>query len=268
MRIDLITLFPEVMTPYLSASILGRAQAADVVEIHTHQLRDFSSDPHQKVDDRPFGGGPGMVLSCQPIVDAVEAIERLDARPALRILPSPQGFSFTQQVAHEWTACERLLIICGHYEGIDERVVELLQPTEVSLGDFVMTSGELPALAMVDAVVRLLPGALGNEASTLSESFQGDRLEYPHYTRPREYRGLSVPEVLLSGNHAEIEGWRREASECRTRERRPDLLPDHKSYASSASCLPSASAAAGRWTSACSSNVARSAYGRAVQAIG
>lgn len=224
MRIDVLTLFPEVMQPYLSASILGRAQAAGVAEIHVHQLRDYSEDRHQKVDDRPFGGGPGMVLACQPVCDAVAAIESRDPRPALRILLSPQGRRFCQRVAREFSAAERLLLICGHYEGFDERVVEVLRPVEVSLGDFVLTGGELPALAVIDAVVRLLPGALGCAESPASESFENGQLDCPHYTRPREFRGHAVPDVLLSGNHAEIEKWRRSEAEARTRHRRPDLL--------------------------------------------
>ena len=206
MRIDVLTLFPEVMQPYLTASILGRAQDAGAVEIHTHQLRDYTRDSHRKVDDRPYGGGPGMVLSCQPVCDAVEALR------------------FSQATASRFASCERLFLICGHYEGYDERIIELLQPEEVSLGDFVMTGGEIAALAVIDSVVRLLPGALGNEEAADSESFQRGRLEYPQYTRPREFRGLSVPDVLLTGNHADIEAWRRSQSELRTQQRRPDLL--------------------------------------------
>jgi tRNA (guanine37-N1)-methyltransferase len=223
MRIDVLTLFPEVLQPYLTASILGRAQSVDVVEIHTHQLRDYTRDPHRKVDDRPFGGGPGMVLSCQPVYDAVEAVEAMDSRQALRVLFTPQGQRFTQRTASRFASCERLLLICGHYEGYDERIIELLRPEEVSLGDFIMTGGEIAALAVIDSVVRLLPGALGNEDATGSESFQSGRLEYPQYTRPQEFRGLRVPDVLLSGNHADIEAWRRSQSETRTRQRRPDL---------------------------------------------
>jgi tRNA (guanine37-N1)-methyltransferase len=165
-----------------------------------------------------------MVLMCQPVCDAVEAIENQDQRKALRILLTPQGRPFTQEMASRFASCERLVFICGHYEGFDERIVETMVPEEVSLGDFVMTGGEIAALAIIDAVVRLLPGALGNETGPADESFQDGRLEYPQYTRPREFRGLSVPEVLLSGNHAQIEAWRREQAEQRTRERRPDLM--------------------------------------------
>ena len=223
MRIDVLTLFPEVIRPYIAASILGRAQSAGVVEIHTHQLRDYSKHPHNKVDDRPFGGGPGMVMACQPICDAVEQIEAMDSRPALRVLLTPQGRTFSQQTAGRFAQCERLLLICGHYEGFDERIREILEPEEVSLGDFVLTGGEIPALAIVDAVVRLLPGALGNEQATDCESFQDGQLEYPQYTRPQEFRGRRVPEVLLSGHHADIDAWRRDAARRRTLIRRPDL---------------------------------------------
>ena len=224
MRIDVLTLFPEVMQPYLAASILGRARDAGLAEFHLHQLRDFSEDTkHFTVDDRPFGGGAGMILSCQPICDAVQRIEAMDPRPALRILTSPQGRLFDQTEAARFAEVERLLLICGHYEGHDERIVDILQPIEVSLGDFVMTGGELAGLAIIDAVVRLLPGVLGNDEATVDESFQSGRLEYPQYTRPREYRGHAVPDVLLSGNHGEIAAWRKEQSELRTRQRRPDL---------------------------------------------
>lgn len=226
MRIDVITLFPEVMQPYFSASILGRAQAAGVASLHTHQLRDFSTDPHRKVDDRPFGGGPGMVLMCQPVMDAVRAVEGQDERRAHRVLLTPQGRKFDQGVAQELAGRERLLLLCGHYEGYDERIVELLEPEEISLGDFVLSGGELAAMAVVDAVVRLLPGALGHADGAQDESFMDGRLEYPQYTRPREFGGCRVPDVLLSGNHAEIETWRRAQAEERTRRRRPDLLED------------------------------------------
>lgn len=226
MRIDVLTLFPEVMQPYFAASILGRAQRSAALELHTHQLRDYSTDPHRKVDDRPFGGGPGMVLLCQPVVDAVRAIEKLDPRPALRILLTPQGRVFHQAAANRLATQERLLLICGHYEGFDQRIIDLLQPEEWSIGDYVLTGGEVAALAIVDCVARLLPGVLGHEAAAADESFQGPRLEHPHYTRPREFEGLAVPDVLLNGHHAEIAAWRRDESARRTQQRRPDLLPD------------------------------------------
>ena len=223
MRFDVLTLFPEVLHPYWNASILGRAQAAGAAEFHTHQLRDFSTDPHKKVDDRPFGGGPGMVLMCQPVIDAVTAIEKLDSRPALRVLFTPRGRRFCQADAARLAAHPRLLLICGHYEGYDERIVSLLKPEEISLGDFVLTGGEIAALAVVDSIVRLLPGVLGNEHSAASESFQvDDLLEHPHYTRPREFCGLAAPEVLLSGNHGQIEAWRKAQAIERSGERDPD----------------------------------------------
>ncbi|MBK9127342.1 MAG: tRNA (guanosine(37)-N1)-methyltransferase TrmD [Phycisphaerales bacterium] len=242
MRIDVITLFPEVLGPYFAASILGRAQAAGLVEIHTHQLRDYTTDPHQKVDDRPFGGGPGMILMCQPVIDAVRAIEALDPRPALRILLTPQGRLFSQPLARELAARERLLIICGHYEGFDERIIELLSPLELSLGDFVLTGGEPAALAVVDAVVRLVPGVLGNEVAADDESFQNSLLEYPQYTRPRTFEGRTVPDVLLSGHHGQIAAWRQAQAEARTRQRRPDLLAGR--VAADRSSAPRASSAA------------------------
>ncbi len=224
MRIDVLTLFPEVVEPYIAASILGRAQAAGVVSIHTHQLRDYSTDPHNKVDDRPFGGGPGMILSCQPVIDAVEAIEALDERTALRILLTPQGRSFTQCEAKNLATRERLLLICGHYEGYDERIVDVLRPVELSMGDFVLTGGEIPALAIIDAVTRLLPGALGNADAAGDESFEAGALEHPHYTRPREFRGHVVPDVLISGDHGKVAAWRAAEGKRRTAVRRPDLL--------------------------------------------
>lgn len=226
MRIDVLTLFPEVIRPYVTASILGRAQAGGIAQIHAHQLRDYSKDPHKKVDDRPFGGGPGMVLMCQPVCDAVEAIEALDGAPAHRIMLTPQGKRLDQATAVRLSMMPRLLMICGHYEGYDERIVDLLQPEEISLGDFVLTGGEIAALALIDAVVRLLPGALGHEDGAADESFRSIGLEWPHYTRPRDFRGLAVPDVLLGGNHAAIDAWRREQSRQRTAARRPDLRTD------------------------------------------
>jgi tRNA (guanine37-N1)-methyltransferase len=250
MRIDVLTLFPEVIQPYVTASIIGRAQLAGVAQVVSHQLRDYSTDPHQKVDDRPFGGGPGMVLMCQPVLDAVAAIEALDPRPALRILLTPQGRPFHQALADRFARAPRLLLICGHYEGYDERIADTLQPEEVSLGDFVLTGGEIAALAVVDAVVRLLPGALGHDEGASDESFRVGCLEHPHYTRPREFRGMSVPEVLLSGNHAQISAWRAEQAQMRTRSRRPDLLTGRLSGASAPlrpglTAEPSASCGAG-----------------------
>jgi tRNA (guanine37-N1)-methyltransferase len=237
MRIDVLSLFPEVLRPYLSASILGRAQAAGLLDVQCHPLRDYSTDPHRKVDDRPFGGGPGMVLMCQPVIDAVTAIEARHPATALRILLTPQGRVFNQAMAGQLAQHARLLLICGHYEGFDERISTRLSPLEVSLGDFVMTGGEIAALALIDAVARLVPGVLGNAAAAGRESFQDALLDHPQYTRPREFQGLAVPPVLLSGNHAEIEKWRREQALARTRQRRPDL---RAAYAGGLSCLAAA----------------------------
>lgn len=223
MRIDVLTLFPEALEPFFASSIIGRAMAAGIVSIQCTDIRDFAGNRHQKVDDRPFGGGPGMVMLCQPVFDAVEQVEAKDPAPATRILLTPQGEPFSQKIAHELAALPRLLMVCGHYEGFDERIREGLRPREISIGDFVLSGGEPAAMVVVDAVVRLLPGALGDEESTEDESFSAGLLEYPQYTRPREYRGMTVPEILLSGDHARIERWRVAESLRRTRERRPDL---------------------------------------------
>jgi tRNA (guanine37-N1)-methyltransferase len=231
-RIDVLTLFPEMFTGVLGASILKRAQDKKLVQFQLHQLRDYSKDPHRKVDDRPFGGGPGMVLMCQPVVDAVNAIEPMDPAPATRVLLCPTGEKLTQKTVEELARLPRLLLIAGHYEGFDERIHTLLKPREISVGDYILSGGELPAMVLLDAVVRLLPGVLGDELSNHGESFgEADQtinggLEYPHYTRPREYQGLSVPDILFSGNHPAVEQWRREQAKQRTAQRRPDLLKD------------------------------------------
>ena len=225
MRIDVLTLFPEAIEPFLSSSIIGRAQQADIVRICCTNIRDFATDRHNSVDDRPFGGGPGMVMMCQPVFDAVEKVECADAAPATRILLSPQGEKFNQSLARELADHSRLLVICGHYEGFDERIRQGLGPREISIGDYVLSGGEAAAMVLVDAVVRLLPGAVGDEESVEQESFADGRLlEYPQYTRPRVFRDRPVPDVLLSGNHAAIEQWRRNEAIRRTRQRRPDLL--------------------------------------------
>lgn len=226
MRIDILTLFPEVFEPLLGSSIIGRARSAGIVQIRTTNFRDFATNTHRSVDDRPFGGGPGMVLMCGPLFEAVEKVEREDPTPATRILLSPQGERFNQTMARELAGRERLLLICGHYEGFDERIRLGLRPREISIGDYVLTGGEPAAMVVMDAVIRLLPGALGDDESNVDESFSHGRLEYPQYTRPREFRGMAVPEVLVSGNHAEIERWREEQALLRTRERRPDLLKE------------------------------------------
>jgi len=230
MRIDVLTLFPEVFPPVLKASILGRAAQTGLVEYHLHNIRDWADNKHAKVDDRPFGGGPGMVMMCQPLHDAVMAVEKANDCPATRILLSPQGKPLDQRKVEELAKEPRLLLIAGHYEGVDQRVIDELQPLELSIGDYVLSGGELPAMVLIDAVVRLIPGALGHEDSAAQDSFaargpDGQRLlDTPHYTRPREWHGREVPEVLLSGDHQAIEEWRMKEIVERTRVKRPDLM--------------------------------------------
>lgn len=219
LQINVVTLFPEVLAPYLESSIPGRAAKAGLVSYRLVQLRDFTHDRHATVDDYPYGGGAGMVMKPEPFFEAVEALQ-----PAGRILlMSARGPRFTHRDAVRLSLGERLTILCGHYKDVDHRVVEGLGAEEVSVGDFVVSGGELPALCVIDAIVRLLPGALGDHESASSDSFYEGMLSPPSYTRPPEYRGLAVPEVLLSGNHAAIEAWRREQADRLTRERRPDL---------------------------------------------
>jgi len=220
MQIDIITIFPEFVEAALSYSIVGRARERGLVQIRAHNLRDFTHDPHRTVDDYPYGGGPGMILKPEPFFEAVEAVAQ--GEQAHIVLLTPQGEIFTQQKARALAQKSQLVLLCGHYEGVDERVATLADE-ELSLGDFVLTGGELPALAITEAVVRLLPGVLGNEASPTEESFSG-LLEYPQYTRPAEYRGLQVPAVLLSGHHEQVRLWRRREALRRTLQRRPDLL--------------------------------------------
>ena len=221
MRIDVLTLFPEMFSGPLDVSIVQRARTAGLLDLHVVNLRDYTHDRHKTVDDRPFGGGPGMVLRVEPLFEAVEALRRENTKV---ILFSPAGKRFDQSMAREWVACEHLIMICGSYEGVDERVHEALVDHEESLGDYVLTNGGLPAIVTIDAVTRLLPGALGDDESSQDESFSHGLLEYPHYTRPAEFRGMKVPDVLLSGHHAEITKWRQEQATLRTAQRRPDLL--------------------------------------------
>lgn len=251
MRIDVLTTFPELFaaTPpgVLGVSIPSRAIAAGALSVHATNIRDFTTDKHQKTDDRPFGGGPGMVMMCQPLWDAVMAAEGRDdvspARPARRILLTPQGVPLTQRLVEELAAEPRLLMIAGHYEGLDERVIQKLEPLEVSIGDYVVSGGEIAALVLIDALSRLLPGVLGDAASSTQDSFsafalplakkgapQGPAaarlLDCPHYTKPREWMGMGIPEVLLSGDHAKIEAWRMMQRVERTRARRPEILSE------------------------------------------
>lgn len=223
MRIDAISVIPEVFGDYLSASIMGRALERGLYSFHAHDLRDWTHDRHRTVDDAPFGGGQGMLMMCAPIFEAVEAVRSMDARVCHTIFFSPCGEPFSQRIAQELSRKERLLFVCGRYEGMDERVYELADQV-ISLGDYVLTGGELAALAVSDAVVRLLPGALGDEMSAADESFSDGLLEYEQYTRPADFRGRQVPDVLLSGNHAHIAAWRRRNAIERTARLRPDLL--------------------------------------------
>jgi tRNA (guanine37-N1)-methyltransferase len=227
LRIDLLTLFPEMFVPILGTSIPKRAAEKGLVEYRLTNIRDFATDAHKSVDDKPFGGGPGMVMMCQTLFDAVEYAEKQDSRPATRIILTPQGRVFDQQMAEQLASKERLLLIAGHYEGFDERIIDGLKPLELSIGDYVLSGGELAAMVVVDSIVRLLPGALGAEHGAVDETFANGLLEYPQYTRPREFRGMSVPDVLLSGNHAQIAKWREEQRRLRTQTRRPDLWQKH-----------------------------------------
>ena len=221
MKIDILTLFPEICRAPLSESMMKRAQENGIVDLRIHNLRDWTTDKHHVVDDAPFGGGQGMVMKPEPIFAAVEALRKENS---FVILMTPQGKSFTQALAKNLSEHEHLVVVCGHYEGIDHRVTEHLVDMEISIGDYVLTNGAIAAAVLVDAVVRLLPGVLGHEQSSADDSFSAGLLEAPQYTRPAEFRGWKVPEVLLSGNHAEIAAWRKEQALRRTRENRPDLL--------------------------------------------
>ncbi len=221
MKIDVLTLFPGMFSGPLDESIVKRARATGLLDLNIHNLRDWTHDRHRTVDDRPFGGGPGMLLKPEPIFEAVESLRREKTRV---ILLSPAGRKFDQAVARELAQHDDLLLVSGSYEGFDERVREALADDDLSIGDFVVTNGALPAMVIIDAVTRLLPGVLGDDASSQDESFSHGLLEYPQYTRPAEFRGMKVPEVLMSGNHAEIEKWRSQQAKARTEKQRPDLL--------------------------------------------
>jgi tRNA (guanine37-N1)-methyltransferase len=221
MKIDVLTLFPAMFAGPLDESIIMRARKKGLLDLNIHQLRDWTHDRHKTVDDKPFGGGPGMLMKPEPLFEAVESLKR---EGTIVILLSPSGRKFTQQIARELSQEKDLLLVTGHYEGFDERVREALADDELSIGDYVLTNGALPAMVVIDAVARLLPGVLGDDASSTDESFSHGLLEYPQYTRPAEFRGMKVPEVLMNGNHAEIEKWRAEQAKLRTKEKRPDLL--------------------------------------------
>lgn len=223
MRIDIISVLPEVFPPMLDASILGRARTKGLVDVAVHDLRDWTEDRHRTTDDYPFGGGPGMVMKPEPVHRALDDVAGMSVEPAFVVVVSPQGRRLDQDLVRELAARPRLVILCGRYEGFDERILARAD-IEVSIGDYVLTGGELPALVLVDAVVRLQPGVLGCDDSATDESFNGGLLEYPQYTRPAVFGGVSVPDVLLSGDHARIAAWRRREALRRTAERRPDLL--------------------------------------------
>ena len=224
MRIDVLTLFPQFFESPLSCSIVHRAQQAQLVEISLTDIRDFAPDSYRKVDDKPYGGGPGMVMMPGPVFDCFEHVRRLCEQPGRPILLTPQGRRFDQEMAVELSKEDRLILVAGRYEGFDERIREGLGAEEMSVGDYVLNGGEPAALVIIDAVVRLLPGALGDEDSAKDDSFSTGLLEYPQYTRPEVFRGMQVPDILLSGDHGKIEQWRREQAVDRTRRRRPDLL--------------------------------------------
>ena len=221
MKIDVLTLFPAMFAGPLDESIIMRARKAGLLDLKIHQLRDWTHDRHKTVDDRPFGGGPGMLMKPEPLYEAVESLKRESTKV---ILLSPSGRKFSQAIARELAEQKDLLLVTGHYEGFDERVRAGLADDELSIGDYVLTNGALPAMVVIDAVTRLLPGVLGDDDSSRDESFSHGLLEYPQYTRPADFRGMKVPEVLMNGNHAEIEKWRAEQAKLRTKAQRPDLL--------------------------------------------
>ena len=226
MRIDILTLFPEMFHNVLGESMLKIAREKELVSFHLHNIRDYSNDKHRCVDDKPYGGGAGMVMKPEPVFNAVEAVELLDDAASTKILLTPQGETFNQGIADDLSKKTRLMIICGRYEGFDERIRSGIDALEISIGDYVLTGGEIPAMVLIDSISRLVPGVLGGEDSLQDESFVNRILEYPQYTRPAEFRGMKVPEVLKSGHHSKIEEWRAENAVLRTQERRPDLLKD------------------------------------------
>lgn len=230
MRFDVLTLFPDLFDSYLEQSLLKKAIDRGLIQILRWNFRDWANGRHQIVDGRPYGGGPGMLLGCQPVVECVEAVQSSTTDPGLVLMMSPRGRRLDQRFVEELSAAKRLLLLCGRYEGFDQRVLEILSPVEVSVGDFITNGGEVPAMVVIDAVMRLVPGVLNDEASHRYESFgESGLLEYPQYTRPREFRGLTVPDVLFTGDHQQIAEWRIQQSIAVTRERRPNLLPDDNS---------------------------------------
>ncbi len=232
MRVDVMTLFPELIENVLGESIIGRAQKAEILEIHAHNIRDFSEDKHRKTDDTPFGGGVGMIMSCQPIYDCFKNVQSVigEGKKTKVIYMSPRGRMFTHSVAKELSEYDELIFLCGHYEGVDQRIIDEIVDDEISIGDYVLTGGELPTCIVIDAVARLIPGVLSSSECYEGESVASGILEYPQYTKPRTFLGRDVPEVLLSGDHKKIERWRLEEAVKVTRERRPDLLALHPEF--------------------------------------
>ncbi|TWT43578.1 tRNA (guanine-N(1)-)-methyltransferase [Thalassoglobus neptunius] len=225
MRFDVLTLFPGLFEGFLQQSLLKKAIDAQLIEVALWNFRDWTNDRHQSVDDTPYGGGPGMLIRCEPVFECVEAVQAECRQPGRLIMLTPQGRRLDQRLVEELSEEQRLLLLCGRYEGFDERISEGLQPLEVSIGDFICNGGEVPAMLMIESVMRLIPGVLGDESSAKLDSFsESGQLEYPQYTRPREFRGMSVPEILLSGNHQAIAEWRSAQSQARTKERRRDLF--------------------------------------------
>ena len=222
MRFDVITIFPNMFTPFANESIIKRAREKGKIDVRVHDLRDYTLDKHRKVDDKPFGGGPGMIMTCQPLFDAVKKVK--GRRKAKVIMMCPTGRLLNQNKAKDLSKSANLIILCGHYEGIDDRVRTHLADEVISIGDYVLTGGEIPAMVLIDCVARLLPGVLGKEASLENESFEGNSLEYPQYTRPANFRGIGVPNVLLSGHHRAIKKWQEAQAKLRTKKNRPDLI--------------------------------------------
>jgi tRNA (guanine37-N1)-methyltransferase len=230
MRFDVLSLFPQIFSGYLGQSLLSKAIERKLIDVALHDIRRWTKDKHQKVDDRPFGGGPGMVMMVQPVVECVEEVQQITQPAGRLILLSPQGRRLDQTFVEQLAAEPRILLLCGRYEGFDQRVIDILRPDELSIGDYILGGGEVAAMVVIDAVARLIPGVLGDEQSNVDDAFStGNRgLEFPQYTRPREFRGYEVPEILLSGNHGEIAAWRKEQGRHRTQQRRSDLLDETK----------------------------------------
>ena len=226
MRFDVLTLFPDIFPGYLSQSILNKSIERGLVEIHVHNMRDWAAGKHNKIDDTPYGGGPGMVLMVEPVVNCVRDVQKMAPEPGTVMMMTPQGRRLNQPMVEELTTNKRMIVLCGRYEGFDQRVIDILNPVEISIGDYILNGGEVAAMVLVDSLVRMVPGVLGDELSSWDDSFsRGNRmLEYPQYTRPREFEGCDVPQILLSGNHKAIEEWRSAKSLEKTKEKRSDLL--------------------------------------------